>query len=246
MPIGDDSYNEGGSLYYYSDIPLKREILHEKYRHWARRILFYLALGYFITATIMFPFLITNLTFWFWLIHVLWFELDLTTNKNNIFIQLLHAVSFVGSWIVMVTATILLVILNPDFIAQRAHEEHHSVAFAWLLNVWVHYIPPILLTLDMFVFKEHIRKRHHIILSREHNTNRRMWVQDVLKVVWAYLAPIGIVGIWLGAGFTIQVVYGVTNFSYNYLVPIMVGTDIIFATLFLYLVRRRNDNYIKL
>ncbi|EFA75711.1 hypothetical protein PPL_10764 [Heterostelium album PN500] len=246
MPLQDDSYSEGGSLIYYSELPLRDQIQREKYKHWARRILFYLQLAYFITATVMFPFLITNLTFWFWLIHTLWFELDITSNKNNIWIQMLHALSFVGSWIVMITATILLVILNPDFIKSRAEKEHHSVVFAWLLNVLIHYIPPVLVTVDLFLHREHHRKRHRIILSKQRNTTR-VWVKDSIKVIWAYCAPMAVVGIWLGVGFTPENVYGVTNYSYSYLIPLMVVTDLVFATLFVYVVKKRQpDSYVKL
>ncbi|GAM26924.1 hypothetical protein SAMD00019534_100990 [Acytostelium subglobosum LB1] len=172
-------------------------------------------LTYFLVAVIMFPFLITNLTFWFWIVHVLWFDLDLSTNKNNQFVQLLHALSFVGSYIVMVTATVLLVILNPDFIAERARLEHHSVAFAWALNILIHYVPPVILTADLLLSTEHIRKRHRIHLNYRGNNSRRStrMIRDALKVVWAYGAPIGLVGIWLAAGFTIEGVYGVTNYK---------------------------------
>ncbi|EGG21860.1 hypothetical protein DFA_01746 [Cavenderia fasciculata] len=242
--LADSAYLEGGSLY-YSDLPIRSELQREKYRHWGRRILFYIHLAYFVTATVMFPFLITNLTFWFWLIHTLWFELDVTTNKNNIFIQLLHAVSFVGSYIVMITATILLVILNPDFISQRAEMENHSVAFAWLLNVWIHYIPPILLTLDLFLHKEHIRKRHRITFNRN-SPSKKVILKDTLKVIWAIIAPMGVCAAWMLAGYTPENVYHVTNYSYTYLIPIMCATDVIFAVIFLFIVKKRKDTYIRL
>eukprot|EP01132_Coremiostelium_polycephalum_P001526 gene1526-1921_t len=117
--LADSSYLEGGSLY-YSDLPIRSHVQKDKYKHWCRRILFYLLLAYFITATI----------------------------------------NFVGSYVIMVTSIILLVILNPDFIATRAKLEGHSVASGWILNILIHWIPPVLLTGDLFLHRDHIRKRH--------------------------------------------------------------------------------------
>ncbi|EGC37183.1 hypothetical protein DICPUDRAFT_77194 [Dictyostelium purpureum] len=233
----------GGSLY-YSDLPIKSQLQKDKYRHYGRKILFYLLLAYFITATVMFPFLITNLTFWFWLIHIIYFELDLTSSKNNIFVQIIHGLSFVGSFVVMVTSIILLVILNPDFISNRAKIEHHSVAFAWSQNVLIHWVPPVLLSIDLFLHKEHIRKRHRLILKR---SVRRAWVKDIFKVFWCVFAPFVVVGAWFGAGFTIDKVYGVHNYNLTALLCSMGAMDVVVGIVFVYFIRKRDaDSYVRL
>ncbi|KYQ89657.1 hypothetical protein DLAC_09623 [Tieghemostelium lacteum] len=246
--LTDSAYQEdfnGGSLY-YSELPIRSSIQKDKYKHWGRRILFYLMLAYFITAITMFPFLITNLTFWFWLIHILYFELDLTTNKNNFFIQILHSLSFVGSFVVMITSIILLVILNPEFIGQRAEKEHHSVAFAWLQNILIHWMPPMFVVVDLFLHKDHIRKRHRIILARDRGqSSTKSLVKDIIKVIWTVCGTMTIVGIWMSQ-FTIKEVYGVTNYNLSYLIPSMVVLNIIVAIIFLYIIKKKEDSYIRL
>ncbi|KAF2075682.1 hypothetical protein CYY_002995 [Polysphondylium violaceum] len=243
----EDFHSQGGSLY-YSDLPIRSHIQKDKYKHWGRRVLFYLLLAYFIAATVSFSFLIKNLTFWFWLIHVLWFELDLTTNKNNFFVQVLHSLSFVGSYVIMITSIILLVILNPEFIANRAKIENHSIAFAWSQNILIHWIPPLLLTLDLVFHKEHIRKRHRIFFNkRRNNGNAKAWIKDFVKALWCIASPMVVVGIWFGSGFTIESVYGVTNYNLSYLVPSMVVVDIILGVFLIYYIRKRDaDTYIRL
>ncbi|KAN0034224.1 hypothetical protein ACTFIV_000713 [Dictyostelium citrinum] len=236
--------DQNGLSLYYSDLPVRSQILKDKYRFYGRKIIFYLYLAYFITAIELFPILLTNLTFWAWLVHTLYWETDLANSKHNIFIKILHPLSFVLSFVVMITSIILLIILNPEFIANRARLEGHSIGFAWCLNILIHWVPPVMLAFDLFLHKEHIRKRHRIFLSRRNNL--KTWIKDGVKVFWCVVSPMILVAAWFGAGFTIQGVYGVTNYNLAYLIPSMCAVDIIVAVFFIWVVRKKPDSYIRL
>jgi hypothetical protein len=69
---------------YYSIIPDRSQAVRERWKYAFRRTCFYVFLGTVFGGTIAYPFIITNLTIWFWIIYFLWFELDVTERKNAV------------------------------------------------------------------------------------------------------------------------------------------------------------------
>ena len=69
---------------YYSIIPDRAQAMRERWKYIFRRTCFYVFLGTVFGGTIAFPFIITNLTVWFWITYLLWFELDVTVSKNAV------------------------------------------------------------------------------------------------------------------------------------------------------------------
>jgi hypothetical protein len=85
--IDDDDDDEEA---YYSIIPDRSQAIRERWKYAFRRACFYVFLGTVFGGTIAFPFIITNLTVWFWIIYLLWFELDVTVSKNSVSTLLIH------------------------------------------------------------------------------------------------------------------------------------------------------------
>lgn len=69
---------------YYSIIPDRTHTIRERWKYAFRRTCFYVFLGTIFGGTIAYPPIITNLTVWFWIIYLLWFELDVTLPKNAV------------------------------------------------------------------------------------------------------------------------------------------------------------------
>jgi hypothetical protein len=142
-----------------------------------RRVVFYIMLLYFCAATMKFPMLvryrgvwlqvssltlcmqITNLTFWFWAIHTLWFEVEVTYRRHSVLCSFLHGLSFCGAFDVFVLDTILL-IYNPGLIAQRSQIEHLPIWVMWLLNAQLHWLPVILVCVDLYLSRSTLQRRH--------------------------------------------------------------------------------------
>lgn len=85
--LGDDD-DDDDEMSYLSIIPDRSQAVREKWKYAFRRTCFYVFLGTVFGGTISFPFLITNLTVWFWIIYLLYFELDVTASKNAVSLYL--------------------------------------------------------------------------------------------------------------------------------------------------------------
>merc|ERR1712137_62303 len=102
---------------YYSIIPDRSHAIRERWKYTFRRACFYIFFGTVFGGTISYPSIITNLTIWFWIIYLLWFELDVTLPKNAFLVQVFHSLAFTGSFLICVLATLLMFVFNPNFIA---------------------------------------------------------------------------------------------------------------------------------
>lgn len=78
----DDPDNAGGT--YYSILPDRRVAVKERWKHWWRRTVFYIMILLFTGGITVWGLLVADINIWFWLLHTLWFELDVTVSKNNI------------------------------------------------------------------------------------------------------------------------------------------------------------------
>jgi len=127
-----------------------------------RRVIFYLLLLNYCSMTVKYPFLTGNLTFWFLLIHALYFEIDLRNSQNNLLVILLHSISFCGAFLVAILATILVAILNPNFIEERSKQENVSLGFSIFGHIWLHYLPVLYVLIDFYLNKHLLFERHQL------------------------------------------------------------------------------------
>ena len=82
----------------------------------------------------------------------------------RIFSSLLYTIlqslylAFILSWTVCGLDILLVLILNPHIVEQRATKEHMPVVVGWLGNAWLHWLPPILITLDFIICRDTLRR----------------------------------------------------------------------------------------
>eukprot|EP01112_Ceratiomyxa_fruticulosa_P019383 TRINITY_DN6336_c0_g1_i1.p1 TRINITY_DN6336_c0_g1~~TRINITY_DN6336_c0_g1_i1.p1 ORF type:complete len:251 (-),score=22.71 TRINITY_DN6336_c0_g1_i1:18-770(-) len=218
-----------------------KQLLKERWKFWLRKGLFYVLLTVNMMACIKFPFLITNLTTWFALVHVLWFELDLAQGRNSILIQFFHGMSFVGSYTICVLATLLIFVFNPGFLEERSKKEHHSVAIAWLLFAWSHWLPPILLSLDLYLNLDLLQRRHRLtmfrLLKEGQEVSKITMVRQTIRILVIIFTPIALISVWYLAGFTPQKVYDTTNLNYGIGIPVGLVTNILAGAVLVYFLK---------
>jgi hypothetical protein len=92
--------------------------------------------------------LITNLTFWAWAVHCLYFssQVELTYVSHALvreFQCLLHALSLGLSFYVAAAVTVLFM-YSPSFTQRHAEAEHLPLATVWFFSILAHYVPPLL------------------------------------------------------------------------------------------------------
>ena len=92
--------------------------------------------------------LITNLTFWAWAVHCLYFssQIELPHHAHPAvreFHSLLHALSLGLSFYVAVAVSVLFM-YSPSFTQRHADAEHLPVAIVWFFSILAHYVPPLL------------------------------------------------------------------------------------------------------
>jgi hypothetical protein len=92
--------------------------------------------------------LITNLTFWAWAVHCLYFlsqiELSYVSHATvREFHCFLHSLSLGLSFYVAVGVSVLFM-YNSSFTQRHADAEHLPVATVWFFSIMAHYVPPLL------------------------------------------------------------------------------------------------------
>jgi len=92
--------------------------------------------------------LITNLTFWAWAVHCLYFssQIELPHRVHAVMREyhcLLHALSLGLAFYVAVAVSVLFM-YSPSFTQRHADAEHLPVAIVWFFSILAHYVPPLL------------------------------------------------------------------------------------------------------
>lgn len=137
---------------------------------YGRKLIFYLYLLNLMWAFMSFPFLLTNLTFLGLIIHMLYFEIELTGGTfigtklsyhslGTFLLGILQPFSFSLSWTIGILDILLVSVMNPNLIEERAQKEHFSIIEGWLGNIWLHWLPPLFLTLDFYFHRDLLRFR---------------------------------------------------------------------------------------
>eukprot|EP00026_Physarum_polycephalum_P014968 Phypoly_transcript_15542.p1 GENE.Phypoly_transcript_15542~~Phypoly_transcript_15542.p1 ORF type:complete len:157 (+),score=10.62 Phypoly_transcript_15542:417-887(+) len=146
-------------------------------------------------------------------------------------------------------------VFNPDFLAQRAKLEGHSVVCCiihphpslpapsvQLFTAWMHWLPPIFMTFDFYLHREHCQRRHKIDLRaafRKSPHAQPIYIQ-LLKVFWIYTGPFLVMGAWFAAGYTPEKVYKVEKAPYKIAIPVAVVVQLIVATFYIRFVKLRH------
>jgi len=184
-----------------------------------RRVIFYLFLLNFCSMTVKYPFLTGNLTFWFLLIHALYFEIDLRIPQNNFLVILLHSLSFCGAFLVAILATVLVAILNPNFIEERSKQENVSIGTSIFGHIWLHYLPVVYVLIDFYLHKHLLFERHQLssiitnLRPSSFNIRALSW-RDYLKTLFYIIGAPLVCFIWLLCGYTTEKVYGAKDNPY--------------------------------
>ena len=169
--------------------------------YYFRRFLFYLLLLSFCAGIDKFPFLADNLTFWYLALHAVYFELDLENVRSRPLVLLLHSASFGGSFSVCVLAILLVSYYNDHFVSQRAAREHHSLADEWMLIIYLHWLMPLWLSLDLYLNLETLRKIYNFPAFKKRKI-------AFLGSVFAMFVMPGVLAIiWLAVGYDPVMVY---------------------------------------
>eukprot|EP01124_Arcella_intermedia_P004306 TRINITY_DN12429_c0_g1_i1.p1 TRINITY_DN12429_c0_g1~~TRINITY_DN12429_c0_g1_i1.p1 ORF type:complete len:279 (+),score=47.46 TRINITY_DN12429_c0_g1_i1:1-837(+) len=152
-----------------------------------RKFLFYAMLGSLLVYLNHFPYKIKDLWTWVWICNILWFEIDIRNKQipNDILIQTIHPISFIGSFSSL-THLLLLLIYNPDFIDQYSASIKKPPLMTWLWITWMVVLPPLWNLLDLFLHVKELRKRHRPVVSRKTNNTVHfllLFVQCVWRLV---------------------------------------------------------------
>ncbi|KNC49727.1 uncharacterized protein AMSG_11931 [Thecamonas trahens ATCC 50062] len=189
-----------------------------------RRISFYLylvnAVGVAVHAPRIFT---TNLTFWLMVTHVLYLELPLLHPDHRAagypmyraLVVGMHGASFAGAWMVAVLATLLVFVYDPHFLARKAADMGVSLTAAYLATAWVHWVPPVVLSLDLWLSIHPLAAAHgHIAMYSLPRTGRKFprrlpWSpRRVAAVAWFAAAPLAIGSVWMLTGHSLVATYG--------------------------------------
>jgi hypothetical protein len=117
---------------YVSELPLRSSVMRVKAGYWFRRVCFY---STFFTAGLIaarHPELISDISMWALVIHVLYYELDLLLEENRFLVRLIHTLSFVAAWTIAVSGAIFVAFINRGFhftLCTQTHARNSNFAF---------------------------------------------------------------------------------------------------------------------
>ena len=138
-------------------------------------------------------------------IHLAYFEIHVhDTRRNWWVVKVLHGVSFNGSILIFVLATVMMV-ENPGFIVARSREEHLPLWLSITAAIYLHVFPVIVHGIDMALSRQHLRRSHHLFLR----CSPLSILHLSLSCCYTYVVPITIMLVWRILGFTPEKVYGV-------------------------------------
>eukprot|EP00026_Physarum_polycephalum_P013457 Phypoly_transcript_13859.p1 GENE.Phypoly_transcript_13859~~Phypoly_transcript_13859.p1 ORF type:complete len:264 (+),score=25.28 Phypoly_transcript_13859:178-969(+) len=220
----------------YSILPSRDTTVRERWKYRARRWTFYVMFAGIIIIALGFPFMVNDLGSWFWIIHLLWFDLDVTVTKNQDFLRFFHGPSFIGSFMTAAIGT-LVIARNPYFIHQRSLVRHREVYQLWIIHSLTNFLPPFLHAIDLFYNYEALRKRHDFsspCIPLPKVTAHSSLIRQLLRMIWTFLAPLGIVIAWFFVHFYPDDEYiEIENFPIAIYMPALVVLDALAGILLL-------------
>jgi len=108
--------------------------------------------------------------------------------------------SFTGSFMSAIMAIIMLT-FNDDFLADRTAMAGGLAPMAWLLIVWMHFLPPVWVVIDLYLHREDIIKCHNIRIP-PNTTSLGKIFRLVLQVFWILVSSPVLGAIWILSGFS--------------------------------------------
>jgi len=199
-----------------------------------------------IVIALAFDFMANDLGSWFWVIHLLWFDLDVTVTKNQNFIRFFHGPSFIGSFITAAIGTLVLA-REPYFLHQRSLVRHREVYQLWIIHSITNFLPPFLHAIDLFYNYEALRKRHDFsspCTTLPKGTAHSPRIRQLLRMLWTFLAPMGIVIAWFYLHFHPDDEYIVIeNFPIAIYMPALIILDCLAGILLLAVLMTKPTKY---
>ncbi len=99
--------------------------------------------------------------------------------------------------------------------------------YAYLFTAWEHWLPPFFFMADLYLHLEHCQRRHriHFKSSLKRVPGAQPLYKQVVKILWTYVGPFVIIGIWFIAGFTPKEVYHSIIFYSSHSLPLHTHLD---------------------
>jgi len=177
-------------------LPDPADVLKEIWKYAWRRAVFYVALLGLVAYISQFPRQLEGIFTWIWIANVLWFELDVTSTRNNVLIQLLHGFSFIGSFLGAILLCLVLLYL-PNYVLTRPDSAgSSSPIMAWLLTAWINFSPPLWATIDLYLHRSDLIQRHKLTLPPARDRPLKI-ARVVVQTTWLFLCFPLLTGIWL-------------------------------------------------
>lgn len=228
---GDEEEEEEVGAH-YSILPIRSETVFERWKYRTRRFVFYSMFLAFLVLVMRIDFMVNDLGSWFWVIHLFYFDLDVTVTKNQRFVRFFHGCSFIGSFITAAIGS-LVVAVSPDFIPDRSEEHHISMAFIWVIHSITNYLPPLFHGFDMYYNYEALRKRHYLQFVKPGTKSkpyRYSPLRQFGRMLWTMLSPVLVVAVWFLV--PLHPEYDVIKEYFSVMIPALVVLDILSGVLF--------------
>lgn len=229
---------------YYSILPIRDTTVIERWKYRARRWTFYCMFALLIIIVLKFQFMVNDLGTWFWVIHLLWVDLDVTVTKNQNFVRFIHGGSFIGSFIIAAVGTLILV-REPNFIHSRAGLRHRQEYQLWIIHSITNFVPPFLHALDLYHNLPSLRKRHDISApcrKLPKDSAHSSPLRQSIRALWMFVSPVAIVIGWffLKEDPEYDVIH---DFPLAIYMPALIVIDILAGILLLFCLFTRTSKY---
>eukprot|EP01125_Pyxidicula_operculata_P007157 TRINITY_DN2433_c0_g1_i4.p1 TRINITY_DN2433_c0_g1~~TRINITY_DN2433_c0_g1_i4.p1 ORF type:complete len:153 (+),score=20.80 TRINITY_DN2433_c0_g1_i4:403-861(+) len=128
--------------------------------------------------------------------------------------------------------------LDPSYINQRPDVQTLSLSLAWILMVWVNFLPPFLSLLDIYLHQEDISKLHDITIPFTPGTPVKSFF-TVVQILWFALSCPILGMAWAGANFVDDVTQKLFEEKMVVIMSILGVVNIVFVFLMVVLIRKK-------
>eukprot|EP00002_Diphylleia_rotans_P038426 TRINITY_DN8742_c0_g1_i5.p1 TRINITY_DN8742_c0_g1~~TRINITY_DN8742_c0_g1_i5.p1 ORF type:complete len:855 (-),score=82.78 TRINITY_DN8742_c0_g1_i5:517-3081(-) len=166
-----------------------------------RKLCFYVNLILFTAVTSQKTKLLRDVGFWFWFLHALYFDIDITVERDAPITYVLHGMTFPGSFMVLLQSlSYCLEVGWAEFVRNYSQEADISIEAGYLVVLGVHWLPAIFLICDLFSNQRFIAQCYKI---RGPDDNWGLvWI-----LIWCSVAAPGILYVWI-LTIDVQELYG--------------------------------------